>query len=156
MRLKRVQLGEKLGVRGRWGQVVLGEDRLVVDDAFLGLAGDDAVGLSGSGWIGGNQLTMSALLASTSVSSIVRYGPLMFAAVCNWTVTFGYFFSKASSIALSALTAGGLSQVRIVRVPDAVDDEELLPLPPPEAQAVAVSSAAAPRTEPARSRLVRR
>ena len=31
----------------------------------------ERVGLSGSGWAGGYQLTMSALLASTSVSSMV-------------------------------------------------------------------------------------
>src|SRR5579875_539905 len=108
----------------------------------------DRVGLYGSGWAGGYQDTMSALLPSTSVSSMVWYGPLMLAAVCRLTVMFGYFLWNAVSMLLIAFTAGGLSQVMILMVPDAEPDE-------PELQAAAVS-ASAPATEPARSPRVRR
>jgi hypothetical protein len=69
------------------------------------------------------------------------------AAVCKLTLTPGYFASNSLSIAVSAWTAGGLTQVMILREPETEppDEPDDALEPPPLEQAAATAAIATAR-----------
>src|ERR1700691_3179294 len=106
----------------------------------------ERVAFSGSGANGELVVTMSALPESTVCCSRVSYGPFTLAAVCRLTLTPGYFASNSLSIAVIAVTAGGLTQVMILREPETEPPDEpddALEPPPLEQAATAAASATA-------------